>query len=98
MVEDLVEGDGADARARADGRFQLVAARADDGTVLESTWTAGRPQIFTVVEGALLEELIETLPGMKVGGRRAVTIPPIPEMGLTPETDIVIVADLLDVF
>ncbi|HEU4840986.1 MAG TPA: FKBP-type peptidyl-prolyl cis-trans isomerase [Ilumatobacteraceae bacterium] len=97
-VEDLVEGDGATLELGQTAAFQLVAARADDGTVLESTWTSGAPQIFTVEEGALLPGLIETLPGMKVGGRRAVTLPPIPEMGLTPETNIVIVADLLAVF
>ncbi len=98
VVEDLVEGDGATLELGQTAAFQLVAARADDGTVLESTWTSGSPQIFTVEEGALLPGLIETLPGMKVGGRRAITVPPIPDMGLTPETNIVIIADLLATF
>ena len=51
VVEDLVEGDGATLELGQTAAFQLVAARADDGTVLESTWTSGSPQIFTVEEG-----------------------------------------------
>ena len=32
---------------------------------------------------------------MQVGGRRAVTIPPSPDSGLTPETNVLVIADLL---
>ena len=35
------------------------------------------------------------LTGMQVGGRRAITVPPNPDSGLTPETNLVIVADLI---
>ena len=78
--------------------FQLIAARGDNGEVLESTWTTGQPQAFVVAEGELLGGLVEGLPGMKVGGRRAVTIPYDANMGLTPETNVIIIADLVAAF
>ncbi len=95
---DLVEGDGPTLEVGQTAVFQLVAARGDNGEVLESTWTSGQPQAFVVTEGELLGGLVEGLPGMKVGGRRAVTIPYDANMGLTPETNVIIVADLVAAF
>jgi len=98
VSEDLVVGDGATLETGQTGVFQLIAARGDTGEVLESTWTSGQPQAFVIAEGQLLEGLVEGLPGMQVGGRRAITIPSDPNMGLTPETNVVIIADLLATF
>ena len=98
VVEDLRDGDGATLEAGGTGVFHLVAARADDGTVLQSTWDAGQPQPIQIADGALIPELVESLPGMKVGGRRVIRVPSNPDMGLTPETDVLIVADLVAVF
>ncbi len=95
---DLVEGDGPPLEVGQTAVFQLIAARGDNGEVLESTWTAGQPQAFVVAEGELLGGLVEGLPGMKVGGRRAVTIPYDANMGLTPETNVIIIADLVAAF
>lgn len=97
-TEDLVAGDGATLEAGQTGVFQLIAARGDDGEILESTWTSGQPQAFLIAEGQLLDGLVEGLPGMQVGGRRAITIPYDPNMGLTPETNVIIIADLLATF
>jgi peptidylprolyl isomerase len=93
-VEDLRVGEGATLEAGDTGIFHLVAARADDGTELQSTWT-GAPQAVPVVEGTLIDELITGLPGMQVGGRRLIRVPYNPDSGLTPETDLYLVADLV---
>ena len=89
VTEDLVTGDGATLEAGGTGVFQLIAARGDNGEVIESTWTTGEPQALVIEEGQLLDGLVEGLAGMKVGGRRAITIPYDPNMGLTPETNVV---------
>ena len=88
-------GDGATLEVGQTGVFQLIAARGDNGEVIESTWTTGQPQALVIDEGQLLDGLVEGLPGMQVGGRRAITIPYDPNMGLTPETNVLIIADLL---
>jgi peptidylprolyl isomerase len=94
-VEDLRVGEGATLEEGDTGIFHLVAARVDDGTELQSTWT-GAPQAVPVVDdGTLIDELITGLPGMQVGGRRLIRVPHNPESGLTPETDLYLVVDLI---
>jgi FKBP-type peptidyl-prolyl cis-trans isomerase len=102
VVDDLAAGDGAALAEGDTAVVHLVAARADTGEVLESTWTSGRPQTVVVASGQLLPALVEGLPGMKVGGRRAVTIPfadfeanGLADLGLPADTDLVVVTDLL---
>jgi peptidylprolyl isomerase len=103
-VEDLTPGDGAELAEGDTAVVHLVAARGDIGEVVESTWTSGQPQPVVVADGQLLPGLVEGLPGMKVGGRRAVTIPfadfadgVLEQLGVPAETDVVVVADLFAV-
>ena len=97
-VVDLVEGSGATLETGQTGVFHFVAARADDGTVLQTTWD-GDPIPLTMVEGEAAEALIAGLPGMKVGGRRLVRLPASPDDGLPdPATDVYLVADLFGVY
>ena len=94
VTDDVRPGDGAVLEEDMTGLFHLVLARGDDGTVLESTWEAMQPQPLTVGD-SLLPGLAEGLTGMQVGGRRVITLPYDSSLGLTPETDVVIIADLL---
>ena len=48
-----------------------------------------------MIEDGLVPGLAEGLVGMQVGGRRIVTLPYTADNGLTPETDVLIIADLL---
>lgn len=93
-IDDVRPGDGATLEEGQTGVFHLVLARRDDGTVIQSTWDAMQPQPLPIAEG-LLPGLAEGLTGMQVGGRRVITLPYDSALGLTPETDVIIVADLL---
>jgi peptidylprolyl isomerase len=102
LVDDLTTGDGAELAEGDTAIVHLVAARADTGEVLQSTWTTGQPQPIVLADGQILPALVEKLPGMKVGGRRAVTIPTaafaengLTDVGLPPDTDLVVIVDLL---
>ena len=96
-IDDVRPGDGATLEDGQTGVFHLVLARRDDGTVIQSTWDAMEPQPLPIAEG-LLPGLAEGLTGMQVGGRRVITLPYDSALGLTPETDVVIVADLLTAY
>jgi peptidylprolyl isomerase len=96
-VEDVRPGDGATLEMGQTGVFHLVAARGDDGTVLSSTWDAMEPQTLAVTPDGLVPGLADSLVGMQVGGRRVITLPADESSGLTPGTDVVIIADLLAV-
>jgi FKBP-type peptidyl-prolyl cis-trans isomerase len=102
LVDDLITGDGAELAEGDTAIVHLAAARADTGEVLQSTWTTGQPQPIVLADGQILPALVEKLPGMKVGGRRAVTIPTaafaangLTDVGLPTDTDLVVIVDLL---
>jgi FKBP-type peptidyl-prolyl cis-trans isomerase len=98
---DLIEGDGAELKEGDTAVFQLVLFRGDNLAALDSTWATEAIQL-PMSEGSF-PGLVEGMPGMKVGGRRAITIPPesgfgaegSTQIGLPAETDVVIVVDLL---
>jgi len=101
---DLVEGDGATAEAGQTAVLHLTLFRGDNGVELDSTWDA-KPIQVPLTEGTF-PGLLEGLEGMKVGGRRAITIPPdkgfgpegSPTIGLPADTDVIMVVDLLGVY
>jgi peptidylprolyl isomerase len=93
-TDDVRPGDGTSLEAGMTGVFHLVLARRDNGTVLQSTWDAMQPQPLAITDD-LLPGLAEGLTGMQVGGRRLITLPYDSALGLTPETDVIVVADLL---
>lgn len=101
---DLIEGDGPELQEGQTAVFRLVLFRADTLVALDSTWDGEAIQL-PMTEGSFAG-LVEGMPGMKVGGRRAVTIPPDegfgptgdPTTGLPADTDIVIVVDLIGLY
>jgi peptidylprolyl isomerase len=78
-----------------------VLFRGDNLVALDTTWEREPIQIPMDPQG--FQGLVQGMPGMKVGGRRAIIIPPesgfgpegSTEIGLPTETDIIIVVDLL---
>jgi FKBP-type peptidyl-prolyl cis-trans isomerase len=101
---DLVEGDGDVLEMGDTAVFHFVLFRADNGAALDSTWTT-QPIQLPLEEGNF-PGLLDGLPGMRVGGRRAITVPPEdgfgpdgnPQLGLPADTDIVLVVDLLGTY
>jgi len=101
---DLVEGDGPTVEADQTAVIHLVLFRGDNLVAIDSTWD-GLP-IPLPMSDTQFPGLAEGLEGMKVGGRRAIVIPPEkgfgdegnPQMGLPADTDIVMVVDLLGVY
>jgi FKBP-type peptidyl-prolyl cis-trans isomerase len=102
--EDLIEGDGAVLEEGQTAVFNLVLFRADSGVLLDSTWTSEPIQI-PMTEGQF-EAIVQGMPGMKVGGRRAITFPPAfgfgetgnPQVGLPVGVDAVLVVDLFGAY
>ena len=101
--KDLIEGKG-DAIAAGDTvALHIVAYRGDTGEKITSTWPEGAPVSLTLEEGGSLPGIIKGVPGMKVGGRRQMTIPFADafgaegntEMKLPANTDLVLVVDVI---
>lgn len=105
-IKDLVEGSG-DAAGDADHVvIHLVAYRADTGARLDSTWSSPQPLDLTLTQGATLEGFLTGITGMKVGGRREITVPYAlafgdkgnTELGLPEKTDLVVIVDLFAIY
>jgi peptidylprolyl isomerase len=98
---DLIEGEGAVLEEGDTAVLHLVLFRGDNLVALDTTWEREPIQITMSEDG--FAGLAEGMPGMRVGGRRAITIPPesgfgaegSTQIGLPAETDVVIVVDLL---
>ena len=102
QFEDLVVGDGPELEAGQTAVIRYVNFRGDNGVAIETRW-AGDPSPIEYTD-ALATGLFDGMKGMKVGGRRAVTIPPEegpfgpggnPEGGLPADTDMIFVIELV---
>ncbi len=103
---DLVTGEG-DAVTTGDRVYvHIIAYRADTGEKLNSTWADGQPFDFSLGNSETLPGIEAGVEGMQVGGRRQITIPFAEafgaggneNLGLPPDTDLVIVIDLVGAY
>ena len=105
-TDDLIEGDGDEAKAGSSVVLHLIAYRGDNGEKIASTWTDPSPINLTLVDGGALPGIVEGVQGMKVGGRRQITVPYMDAFGedgnadleLPAKTDLILVVDLFAAF
>ena len=104
VIEDLIEGDGAEATAGQDVQVHYVGVAWSTGRQFDASWDRRSPFSFPLGEGRVIQGWDEGVPGMKVGGRRRLTIPPHLGYGsagaggvIRGGETLVFVVDLLDV-
>jgi FKBP-type peptidyl-prolyl cis-trans isomerase len=81
--ETLKEGTGPELPSGGTGQF-LYEGRLENDTVFDGNMNGGAPVTFAL--GDMIEGWKEGLPGMKVGERRKLTIPPDKAYGASPPT------------
>lgn len=74
LIEDFVIGQGEEARLGGEVSVHYTGTL-DDGTVFDTSRKRNRPYEFTIGEGRVIKGWDLGLPGMKVGGKRRLTIP-----------------------
>jgi peptidylprolyl isomerase len=74
QIADLVEGTGAEAKPGDKVEVHYVGVEFDTGDQFDASWDRGAPIEFPLQ--GLIQGWQEGIPGMKVGGRRQLTIPP----------------------
>lgn len=104
LIEDLVEGDGEEAKPNDTIDVHYSGWAWSNGEQFDSSWERGEPLSFTVGAGQVIQGWDEGLLGMKVGGRRKITIPPQMAYGETgagdavgPNETLIFVCDLVAV-
>ncbi len=104
-IVDLREGDGEQLQPGQTGVINYVLYRGDNLVELESSWEGEPIPVGTTVTGGF-PGFVKGLPDMKVGGRRAIIVPPAdafgpegnPQLGLPAGADLILVVDLLGVY
>lgn len=73
-IVDIVVGDGAEATPGATVDVHYLGVEYDSGDEFDSSWNRGQSINFPL--GSLIAGWQQGIPGMKVGGRRKLIVPP----------------------
>ena len=93
VIEDLVVGEGPEATSGDLVSAHYVGVTHDGGEQFDASWDRGDPLEFRLGVGMVIQGWDEGIAGMRVGGRRRLTIPPHKAYGAT----LVFVVDLVGV-
>ncbi|KIG16071.1 FKBP-type peptidyl-prolyl cis-trans isomerase SlyD [Enhygromyxa salina] len=74
IVDDFLIGTGEEAKIGSEVSVHYTGTL-DDGTVFDTSKKRNRPYTFTIGEGRVIKGWDQGLPGMKVGGKRRLTVP-----------------------
>ena len=74
QIEDIVVGEGAEAKPGDQVKVHYVGVEFESGEEFDASWNRGESIEFPL--RGLIQGWQDGIPGMKVGGRRQLTIPP----------------------
>jgi peptidylprolyl isomerase len=101
-IEDLVTGDGEEATPGRIVEVHYVGVSWKNGQQFDASWDRGSTFKFGLGKGQVIRGWDEGVKGMKVGGRRRITIPPDMAYGkrgaggvIGPDETLVFVVDLV---
>jgi peptidylprolyl isomerase len=104
VVEDLIEGDGREAKAGDTVSAHYVGVAHSTGEEFDASWNRGAPLDFRLGVGQVIKGWDDGIAGMRVGGRRRLVIPPHLAYGdrgagtaIAPGETLIFVVDLVDV-
>ena len=104
VVEDQVVGEGREATAGSTVLAHYVGVAHSTGEEFDASWNRGDPLEFRLGVGMVIAGWDQGIEGMKVGGRRRLTIPPHLGYGdrgagaaIKPGETLIFVVDLTDV-
>ncbi|NJC70469.1 FKBP-type peptidyl-prolyl cis-trans isomerase [Planosporangium thailandense] len=104
QIDDLVVGDGPEATAGHDVVVHYVGVAHSTGEEFDASWNRGAPFTFPLGAGRVIGGWDQGVQGMRVGGRRRLTIPPHLGYGdrgagnvIKPGETLIFVVDLLGV-
>ena len=102
VVKDLIKGTGSTATASSTVTVQYVGVLYNTGKQFDASWNdgSGQPVQFSLA-GGVIKGWTEGIPGMRVGGRRELIIPPSLAYGkkgsgsrIPPNSTLIFVIDL----
>jgi len=95
IVKDIRKGQGPAIQAGDRGIFEFIATNWVTGRPLESSWHRRRPFETTIEHNVVIDGWWQVIPGMRVGGRRQIIVPP--SLGFTTNPNLVEATTFFDV-
>jgi peptidylprolyl isomerase len=103
QIVDEVVGDGAEAQAGMTVSAHYVGVAFSTGEEFDASWNRGQPLDFRLGAGQVIKGWDQGIQGMRVGGRRKITIPSRLAYGdrgaggaIKPGETLIFVVDLVD--
>jgi peptidylprolyl isomerase len=103
LIEDLVVGDGHEATAGKSVEVHYVGVSWSTGSEFDASWNRKETFSFGLGAGMVIAGWDQGVQGMKIGGRRRLTIPPHMGYGargagnvIKPNETLIFVVDLID--
>ncbi|HWD74062.1 MAG TPA: FKBP-type peptidyl-prolyl cis-trans isomerase [Solirubrobacteraceae bacterium] len=103
-IEDIETGDGDEAAAGQIAEVHYVGVSWKTGAQFDASWDRGQTFKFALGKGQVIAGWDQGVQGMRVGGRRRITIPPMLAYGkrgaggvIGPDETLVFVVDLIGV-
>ena len=104
VIEDITVGDGTEATVGSTVSAHYVGVAHSTGEEFDASWNRGAPLDFRLGVGMVIAGWDQGIDGMKVGGRRRLTIPPHLGYGdrgaggaIKPGETLIFVCDLVSV-
>ena len=104
IIEDLIVGTGDEATTGQTAVVHYVGVGVASGEEFDASWNRGEPFRFTLGRGQVIPGWDQGVAGMRVGGRRRLTIPSAMAYGargaggvIKPHEPLVFVVDLLSI-
>jgi len=104
LIEDIEVGDGPEATAGRKVTVHYVGVAHSNGQEFDASWNRGDTFSFKIGAGQVINGWDQGVAGMKVGGRRRITIPPNLAYGkrgaggvIGPDETLVFVVDLVGI-
>lgn len=104
VIEDQVVGEGSEAIVGSQIRAHYIGVAHSNGKQFDASWDRGSPLEFRLGTGRVIKGWDDGIVGMRVGGRRRLTIPPHLAYGdrgagasIKPGETLVFVVDLVSV-
>lgn len=104
VLEDITVGEGEEATAGNTVSCHYVGVSHSTGEEFDASWNRGEPLSFRLGAGQVISGWDQGIQGMKVGGRRRITIPPHLGYGergaggvIKPGETLIFVVDLMGV-
>ena len=104
VIEDEIVGEGTEATAGTTVKAHYVGVAFSSGEEFDASWNRGQPLEFGLGRGQVIAGWDQGIAGMRVGGRRKLTIPPHLAYGnrgaggaIKPGETLIFVVDLVGV-